>query len=162
SPNDRSNPHYDNGFLFKNSVSAGDNLHVLYRVEFNPVQNSAAGLPTRNWLLDRDVSYGGIPFRAGTPNPNFFHDPAFALAREPRERLFSWDSRRRIVNFALRRTQFPAPAGVDGDTFVATVAPNYTVDLKQDMATVQSASLSGQLETVPSGFGSLMASPLFG
>jgi len=303
SPNDRSNPHYDNGFLFKNSVSAGDNLYVLYRVEFNPVQNSSAGGPTRNWKLDRDVTYGGYTFRAGTPNPNFFYDPAFTsawksravaivtaqdtdlvrlirsaqnnwipepavrflpsavpnetltpnlpagtfeargiagaprpptqyaadfgnwsgplndmsepltesvvmgpqrpddpalaaqyvpgpriqifeqspgagengdrlakvfdsavgAAREPRERLFSWDSRRGVVNFALRRIQSPSPTGVDEDTFAASVAPNYTVDLKQDMATAQRVSpFTGLAETVPSGFGSLMASPLFG
>jgi hypothetical protein len=66
------------------------------------------------------------------------------------------------VNFALRRSQFPAPANTDGDSFVATVTPEYTVDLKQDMATVQLTSFSGQPETVPSGFGALMASPLFG
>lgn len=300
--NDRTNPHYQNGFLFKNTASASDNLYVLYRVEFNPVVTTPEGALTRNWLLDRDVSYGGIPFRAGTPNPNFFYDTAFApqwksravaivtaqdtdlvrLVRtatnnwapepavrflpsaianetltpnsqsgtfeaiglqgaprpptqyaadygnwsgpladmtrpltetvmmgpqrpdvpalaaqfvpgpriqifeqspgtggmgdrldkvydsavpsgvEARQRLFSWDSRRGIVNFALRRSQFPVPDGVDGEAFTATVTQDFTADLKADMATVQIPSFSGQVETVPSGFGALMASPLFG
>jgi hypothetical protein len=300
--NDRSNPHYQNGFLFKNTAAASDNLYVLYRVEFNPVVNAPTGVATRNWKLDRDATYGGIPFRAGDPNPNFFYDTAFApewksravaivtaadtdlvrLVRtatnnwspepavrflpssipnetltpnsasgtfeakglqgaprpptqyaadfgnwggpladmskplsesvlmglqrpdspaliaqyvpgpriqifeqspgvgnigdrldkvfdssvpasvEARQRLFTWDSRRGIVNFALRRKQTVDRPDADDDSFVATVGPGYTADLKQDMATLQILSFSGQVETVPSGFGSLMASPLFG
>jgi hypothetical protein len=284
SPADRTNPHYANGFLFKNSALASDNMYVLYRVEFDPNVNSPTGLPTRNWLVN------------GRPNPNFFYDAAFApewksravalvtgqdtdlvrlvfdgtnwrpeptlrfgaspvgsesldantktgtyefagiegaprpptqysadfgnwsgpsadmsvpltesvimspqpappgtapaLAQlfvigpriqvfeqarigqrgdrldlvfdsgvpatvEARQRLFTWDSRRGIVNFALRRIQFPPPLNSDAETFGATVSPEYKVDLKEDLATAQVTAFTGLPETVPTGFGSL-------
>jgi type II secretory pathway pseudopilin PulG len=308
SASDRVNPHYANGFLFKNTALASDNLYVLYRVEFNPNitlpggQPNLAAAPTANWLLNRDVNYGGRVFRAGTPNPNFCYDTAFApewksravaivtsqdtdlvrLVRtatntwlpeptvrftstpivnetlnansttgtleaagiegaprpptqyagdygnwsgpnsdaslpltesvvmapqrpanpaflprylvgpriqvfeqsrdasglgdrldlvydsalpssvEPRQRLFTWDSRRGLVNFALRRIQFPPPANGDPETFFAAVLPDYTTDLKADMASAQVTSFTGIPEVVPTGFGALKQHALLG
>jgi type II secretory pathway pseudopilin PulG len=280
STSDRSNPHYVNGFLFRNTAAPSDNMYVLYRVEFDPRVDTTAGFPTRNWLLAN-----------GRPNPNFFYDAAFApewksravalvtgedtdlvrmvrvssnmwqpqptvrfgataipnealnpnaatgtfelegiesaprsptayaadfgnwagpasdmstpltdsvimapqrpldaallsryvsgpriqvfervprpmggdrlvrvfdsaaSAAESRRRLFAWDSRRGVVNFALRRIEFPAPASGDQESFSATVLPAYTVDLKEDMSQAEVTSFAGMAETVPTGFG---------
>jgi hypothetical protein len=71
-------------------------------------------------------------------------------ARILRQRMLSWDSRRGIVNFAIRRTSS------DGsDAFRSSIDNNYAVDLKRDTA---SNTINGV--TVPGSLGAALQAPL--
>lgn len=79
-----------------------------------------------------------------------------------RERLLTYDNRRGLVNFALRRSHSPGQANSASDTsaYAADVEPGITgdpiIDLGRDQAT-RGASLGGVNATLPSAFGSARA-----
>jgi type II secretory pathway pseudopilin PulG len=82
-------------------------------------------------------------------------DSGVAQERLPRQRLLTWDARRGIVNFALKRTTTsPITGEPDPNTFVAKIDGNFSADLKKDTATavIQGATLPGGFGAVVGGF----------
>lgn len=112
-----------------------------------PVANGEA---TRFVPGPRIQVYERRPLPVGGEQLALVFDSGVAAERLPRQRVVSWDSRRGIVNFALRRT-----AADGSDAFSTTIDQNFSADLKRDLAT---AIVDGV--AVPGGFGAVLQSPL--
>ena len=92
---------------------------------------------------------------------NLVYDSAQSVAAVPRRRLFTWDSTRGIVNFALRAETMQKVSATGGG------APDevpYSISLKRDktMLGVPVVTNLSQTAQLPAGFGSLLADPLLG
>jgi hypothetical protein len=89
------------------------------------------------------------------------YDSAVPVAQVPRRRLFTWDSSRGIVNFALRAETTLTVNATGGG--VPDEVP-FSLSLKRDRQTRDLPVVTQLTQTVnlPAGFGSLLADPLLG
>ena len=97
---------------------------------------------------------------AGGTAMTLVYDSAQPAADLPRRRLFTWDSSRGIVNFALRAETQLAIQGVGS----ATDEVPYTVSLTRDQQTRDLPLVTNlaQTQTIAAGFGSLRSDPFLG
>jgi prepilin-type N-terminal cleavage/methylation domain-containing protein len=100
---------------------------------------------------------------ASGPALSLVYDSAAPVAAVPRRRLFTWDSTRGIVNFALRAETTQQVRATGGG------APDevpFSLSLKRDMQTIPLPLATNpdprNQKPVPAGFGSLGADPLLG
>jgi type II secretory pathway pseudopilin PulG len=89
------------------------------------------------------------------------YDSALPVAVQPRQRLFTWDSTRGIVNFALRADTVQTVNGTGGG------APDevpFSLSLKRDKQTRSLPVVTdlSRTETIAAGFGSLLADAMLG
>jgi prepilin-type N-terminal cleavage/methylation domain-containing protein len=131
-------------------------LPLAPSVLMGPDATGASGL-----VLGPRIQIYDVATSENGPTMRPVYDSAAPVATVPRQRLFTWDSSRGIVNFALRaETTLPIQASGGG-------APDevpYSFSLKRDKQVRDLPLITDLSRTAPiaAGFGSLLADPLLG
>jgi prepilin-type N-terminal cleavage/methylation domain-containing protein len=103
---------------------------------------------------------------AGGPGMVPVYDSTVSNVQLARRRLFTWDSTRGIVNFALRgdTAHMPQPLQVVGGTGAQFNEVPFSVSLRRDTSVLPLNLVTNlsQTQNTPVGFGSLLSDPLLG
>jgi hypothetical protein len=117
----------------------------------------AANIPADRFALGPRFQIYDTQSGGGGTAMTLVYDSAVTAADLPRRRLFTWDSSRGIVNFALRAETTQSVQGVGS---VGDEVP-YSISLLRDRQTRDLPLVSnlGRTEPIAAGFGSVKADP---